>query len=139
SQAIGPSRLFLGSPPRCRAGSRPTLNKQEEVTRARNRLDKWPSTRKGSTLMSEQHHPLAGLRRLPAHVATSLRKHFVLRTLVTVVTLAFVALSSVGAAQSTLNVRMHFRTSTLDPAFNTLIPDRSIIMNIYSALVRYDN
>lgn len=89
--------------------------------------------------MSEQHHPLAGLRRLSAHVATSLRKHFVLRTLVTVVTLAFVALSSVGAAQSTLNVRMHFRTRTLDPAFNTLIPDRSIIMNIYSALVRYDN
>jgi len=34
---------------------------------------------------------------------------------------------------------MHFRTRTLDPAFNTLIPDRSIIMNIYSALVRYDN
>lgn len=48
-------------------------------------------------------------------------------------------ISSTAAAENVLNVRMHFRTRTLDPAFNTLIPDRSIIMNIYSALLRYDN
>lgn len=61
------------------------------------------------------------------------------RTLVLIALVASLFLGSFASAQTELNVRMHFRTRTLDPAFNTLIPDRSIIMNIYSALVRYDN